>query len=234
MSLPRIKYPIYDTEIPSTKKRVKYRPMTVKEEKVLLIARESEEQSQVVTALAQVVNNCLLEKVEIGKMPIFDVEFLFLQIRMHSVSDVAKVSFKDNEDEQTRDWDIDLTKVPVKFPEVYSAMIKEPLKIGNEVAITLKAPSVDDFAVLDLSDSSPDAAFKIVASCIETVNDETFNKHTAEEQMEFIEQIPSKEFDKIKLFFENIPRLNHVIKYTNKNGKERTIVLDSLVDFFTV
>lgn len=234
MSLPKIKYPIYDTEIPSSKKRVKYRPMTVKEEKVLLVARESEEQSQIVTALAQVVNNCLLEKgIDVTKLAIFDVEFLFLQIRMHSVSDVSKVSFRDTEDEETRDFDIDLTKVAVKFPEIYNEMTSQPLDV-NGVLLTLYSPTVEDFGRLDLNDTSPEGSYRVVASCIDSVDGEDFSKYSAEEQLEFIEQIPSKEFDKIKTFFDNIPRLHHVIKYTNKNGKERTIVLDSLVDFFTV
>lgn len=234
MELPRIKYPIYDAEIPSTKKRIKYRPMTVKEEKILLIARESEESSQIITAIAQVVNNCLLDKGhDVAQFAVFDVEYLFLKIRMHSVSDVATVSYKDNEDGEIRDFSIDLNKVEIKFSDLYLETIATPLVIDN-VTIKLKSPSISDFETLDLTDTSPDGAFKIIASCLDTVNDTNFNGFPMEMRLEFIEQIPSKEFEKIKVFFDNIPKLHHVIKYTNKNGNERTIVLDSLVDFFTV
>lgn len=234
MELPKIKYPIYDTEIPSTKKRIKYRPMTVKEEKILLIARESEEQSQIITALAQVVNNCILDKgYDVAQFPVFDVEYLFLKIRTHSVSDVANVTYKDNEDGEERDFNIDLTKVEVKIPELYLEGIKKPIEFGG-VSIKLKSPSIADFEKLDLNDTSPDAAFKIVSACIESVDGVQFSGFPEEQRIEFIEQIPSKDFEKIKVFFDNIPKLHHVIKYTNKNGKERTITLDSLVDFFTV
>jgi hypothetical protein len=206
--------------------------MTVKEEKILLIARESEEQSHIITAIKQVVNNCIIDKIDINLLTIFDIEYLFLKIRMNSVSDIAKASYKDNEDNEVREFEIDLSKVEIKFPELYLHRLKHPVEVGD-IKIRLKSPSIDDFIMMNANDDASELAVKMTASCIHMVDDVDFKTVKEEERIAFVEALPTKPFDEIKEFFENIPKLNYELKYTNKHGKQRTIVLDSLVDFFT-
>jgi len=118
MALPKITHPMFDVIIPSTKTKIKIRPMLVKEEKILLMAKNGEEETEILAAVNQVVNNCIItDGIDVDKLALFDVEYLFVKIRAVSVSNVSKVSYKDNEDEKIYDFEVDLNNVEVKFPE---------------------------------------------------------------------------------------------------------------------
>jgi T4 bacteriophage base plate protein len=235
--LPKISHPTFEVVIPSTKKKVKMRLMLVKEEKILLMAKESESQSDIARAVKQVVNNCLLdEKVDINKLAIFDIEYLFLKLRANSIDNVTKVSYKDTEDDTVYDFDIKLDEIEVKFPEGIDKTIKADEKIG----IIMKYPEAFLMEEKQFSEiSDPQEIFNLlVHSCIDKIYNgtEVINVDTVGEAelTEFIDSLNIETYQKIKSFLVNLPSMVYEIKYTNKLGNERQIVLRSLTDFFTL
>ena len=235
--LPKITHPTIDVTIPSTKKKIRLRPMLVKEEKILLFAKESKEDTDIFTAIKQVVNNCIVTpNINVNDFTIFDLEYLFLKIRAFSISNSSKVSYIDNEDQKVYDFVIDLDKIEVVFPESLSNIIKVDDKIG----IQLKYPSAkmyDDKEMLLKSDNLNQLVDYVIKSCIEKVfvGDEIHDikNATSKEVDEFLESLPVKTYDNIKDFFNNIPSVRYEIDYKNSLGNDRKIVLSTLNDFFT-
>lgn len=234
MPLPKIQHPTFTTEIPSTKKSVRYRPFTTREEKVLLIAKQSDDESDTMGAIKQVVNNCILnEDFDVDRLTIFDLEFLFIKIRIVSVSNLAPVSYKDHGDNIVYDFDVDLDKVEVIWPSD-----KPPtISLGEGMSMTLKWPTADlytDAALL--SSEGPEALERLVAKCISKIyaSDQVYDPstYTTEEVIDFIDDIDSKAFDEVRKFFDQMPRLRYVIEYTNSKGDDRKIELSALTDFF--
>lgn len=233
--LPKIKHPTFEFVIPSTKKKETFRPFLVKEEKILLLAKSSEDKIDILRALKQVINNCAISSnFDIDKLAIFDLEYLFLKLRSVSVNNIAKVAYQDNEDQQIYEFDIDLNTIEVKFPE----KSEQNIKVTKDIIIKMKYPSVtilDDRGIVEAND---DSYFDLVLKCIDKVFDgeEVYDvqSSTKEELEEFLDQLSTPAFNKIQNFMSEMPKLYHELEYVNKNGNLRKIELSSLTDFFTL
>ena len=232
--LPKIDYPVYKINIPSLKKDYQFRPFLVKEEKLLLMAKESENPSDVLSAIKQIVNNCSIDrKLDINKLALFDLEYIFLKLRAISVDNVIKVSYKDNEDGKVYDFEINLEEVKIKYPE----SVDNKIKITPNSGIMMKYPSAalyddEDFLKLD-----KDYMFELIVRCIDSIyfEDQIYEAkdYKKEELNEFLENLNIKVFEKVQEFLVNIPKMEYKILYQNELGNDREIVLSSLNDFFT-
>jgi len=234
MPLPKVKHPIFEFVVPSTGKKETFRPFLVKEEKILLMAKTSEDSTDILRAIKQVVNNCALGDLDVDKLAIFDIEYLFIQLRAISVNNIVKVSYRDNEDEQIFDFEIDLKEVKVQFPE----KVERVIKIADDMGIQLRYPPASIFSDKEFLDSGDDVFYELIIRCIDKIydGDDIFNPsdYSKEEIEEFLDGVAIDVFEKIQLFLSKLPRLYHKLEYKNKMGNERVIELTSLADFFTL
>lgn len=231
--LPKIKHPTFMFKIPSINKQLMFRPFLTREEKILLIAKSSEDKAEIFRAIKQIVNNCCLDdNFDIDKLTLFDLEYLFLQLRAVSVNNIVKVSYRDNEDKQVYDFEIDITKVEVEFPK----NIDKKIMVDESVGILMKYPPASILDDNEFLKAGNETFFELVMKCVDKVFDSdevyTADSYTKKELEEFLDDCGIKTFEKIQEFMNNIPKLKHVIKYKNKMGNDREIVLDSLTDFF--
>ena len=233
MTLPVINTPTYELVVPSTKDKLVYRPFLVKEEKILLMAMEEENETQLNRALKQLVNNCTFQKVKVDKLPLFDLEYIFLRIRAKAVGEVAKLQILCEDDGETYvPTEIDLESIEVEFQEDHNTKIE----ITDDIGIVMSYPT---FEYLDFSveESDINKLFDIIGSSIhqifegETVYERTdFNK---KELKTFLESLTSEQFQKVQNFFETMPRLRHTVEIENPKTKvTNTVVLEGLNAFF--
>ena len=232
--LPKLDHPIHNIEIPSLKKNYKFRPFLVKEEKLLLMAKEGGSDADVLAAIKQIVNNCSLDpKLDIGKLAIFDLEYIFLRLRAVSVDNTIKVSYKDNEDQQVYEFDINLDEVKVEFPE----KTDNKIKITNKSGLSLKYPSAALYEDKEFLSLDKDYLFQLIIRCIENIyyEEEVYpaKDYKKQELEEFVENLDIKTFQKIQEFLINVPKMKYIITYKNSMEHDREIVLSSLNDFFT-
>jgi len=238
MPLPKIATPTYELELPSTGQSIKYRPFLVKEEKVLVIALESEDNKQITTAIKAVLKSCILTKgVKVESLPTFDIEYLFLNIRGKSVGEELEVNVICPDDgETTVPVTVSLDEIEVQKDENHSNKIK----IDDSIMMELKYPSLDQFIKnnFDFNDKNAmDQSFELIASCIDKVYTEDEVWATADctkkEVKEFLESMNSQQFKEIEAFFESMPKLSHTINVTNPNTKvESEVTLEGLASFF--
>lgn len=233
-SLPRIDYPIYNIEVPSLKKKYTFRPFLVKEEKLLLMAKESQNTTDILGAIKQIITNCLLDnRLDIDKLAIFDLEYIFLKLRAASVDNMVKVAYKDTEDNQIYEFDIDLNEIKVKYPE----KIENNIKITDKTGLIMKFPSVTLYDDSDFLNLEKEYLFELIIRCIDKIyqNDEIYEAKdfTKEEIGSFLENLDIKTFEAVQKFLLSVPKLEHEINYKNSNNNDRKIVLSSLSDFFT-
>ena len=237
MPLPKISTPTYELVIPSTKKKIKYRPFLVKEEKVLIIAMESENTTTIANAVKEVISNCVLTRgVKVNELATFDIEYLFLNIRGKSVGEEVEVLVTCPDDGETKvPTVITLDEIEVQFDEDHS----RDIKLDDELSMRLKYPSMDEFVKSNftLNDIDVDDTFEIVMSCVEQIYNEeeswSTKDCTKKEMKEFIEQLSSKQFKEVEKFFATMPKLSHTIDITNPNtGVENEVVLEGLASFF--
>ena len=238
MPLPKIATPTYELELPSTGETIEYRPFLVKEEKVLVIALESEDTKQITTAIKSVIKNCVLTRgIKVEALPTFDIEYLFLNIRGKSVGedlDVNIICPDDGETEVT--VNINLDDIQVQKSDNHSNRIK----LDNSLMMEMKYPSLEQFIKnnFDFSDKNAmDQSFDLIASCVDKIytEDEVWSAAdvTKKELNEFLESMNSSQFKDIEKFFETMPKLSHTIKVTNPNTKvESEVVLEGLASFF--
>lgn len=235
MALPKLSVPIFETTIPSTKAGAKLRQITTKEEKILLMAKEGGEVADVLSAVKQIVNNCLLEpKNVLDDLSLFDLEFLYLRIRAISMSSKMKLSFRDNDDQEVRDFTVDLNTIEVTFPE----KDRRNITVDNKVTIRLKYPPAslyDDKKFLDLTGEK--VVSELVVRCIERVYENgnvAYDHKTGkmDELVTWVDDLPVEVYDQVKEFLLDLPSIKHIITYTNKNNEERKVVLSTLNDFF--
>lgn len=238
MPLPKVSTPVYEMEIPSLKKVIKYRPFLVKEEKILIIAMESEDPKQITEAVKNVISNCILTRgIKVDTLATFDIEYLFLNIRGKSVGETAEVLITCPDDGQTQvPVSINLDDIQVKESDDHSRNIQ----IDENLSIRMRYPSIQEFIKNNFirnDEISIDDTFGVIISCIEQIYNEEESWATSDctkkEITEFLESLSSKQFKKIEKFFETMPKLTHVIEVTNPNtGKENKIVLEGLTSFF--
>lgn len=235
MALPKIAHPTFEVEIPSLKKKTKLRMMLVKEEKILLMAKESESAVDIMNSIKQVVNNCLIDQsIEVDKLTLFDIEYLFLKLRSASVDNITKVSYRDNEDEQPYNFNIDLSKVEIKFPENVDNLVV----VNEAVKISLKYPSASIFNNKELVENDDEFFNLLILNSVDKIydgeNTTTLENYKREEIDEFMESLPIQSFQKIRDFISNSPSLYYEINYKNSYDNDRKIVLNNLNDFFTL
>jgi len=237
MPLPKISTPTYELTIPSTGKKIKYRPFLVKEEKVLIIAMESEDMNTIASAVTDVIKSCIITRgIKVEDLSTFDIEYLFLNIRGKSVGEEVEVLITCPDDNTTKvPTIIALDEIQVIFDEKHS----KDIKLDDTLTMRLKYPSMEEFIKSNfaLSDISVDDTFEIVMSCIEQIYNEeeswSIKDCTKKELREFVEQLSSKQFKQIENFFETMPKLSHTITVTNPNtGVENDVVLEGLASFF--
>lgn len=235
MELPKISHPILKIRIPSTKKDVSFRPFLVKEEKILLMAKQSDTPSDILHAIKQVVNNCALdEKFNPDLLTIFDLEYIFLKLRAASVDNIVEVSYRDYEDNKVYKFDVDLTKVEVVFPP----KVENKISISKETGMIMKYPPATLYDDKSFLETDKDYIYELIIRCVDKVYDgETVfeaKDYNIKQIREFIESLDVKTFDKIRDFLMNLPKLEYVIKYKNMLGHDREVTLSSLNDFFTL
>ena len=233
MSLPKIQYPIFELTLPSNKETVTYRPFTVKEEKLLLISQESEEQKERIRAMRQIVNNCCFNlSQDIGLLPSFDLEYCFLKIRSKSVGNIVELNYRDLTDNKIYNFEVDLDELEVAFNENH----KTSIKINDDLGIIMKYPTVELLNNIKTDIEDPETVFEVIKKCVATIYDEdnTYDTkdYTNEEITEFVESIPAKAFEDITEFFETIPVLKHELHYKDSDGTDKTITLQGIDDFF--
>lgn len=234
MSLPKIEYPVYSIKIPSLKKDHKFRPFLVKEEKLLLMAKESNNTTDILTAIKQIVNNCSLDKnLNIDKLALFDLEYIFLKLRAVSVDNVVKVGYKDIEDEKIYNFEINLDDVKVVYPK----STNNNIKITGDTGIIMKYPSAALYDDKEFMNLEKDYMFELIIRCIESiyVGEEIYEakSYKKQELVEFLENLNIKIFQDIQTFLVNVPKMEYKIEYENSLGNKREIVLNSLNDFFS-
>jgi len=238
MPLPKIATPTYELELPSTGETIQYRPFLVKEEKVLVIALESEDTKQITTAVKSVIKNCILSKgIKVENLPTFDIEYLFLNIRGKSVGEDLDVNIVCPDDEETQVVvNINLDDIKVQKSEEHTNRIK----VDDSIMMEMKYPSLEQFIKnnFDFSDKNAmDQSFELIASCIDKIytEDEVWASAdiSKKEVIEFLESMNSSQFKDIEKFFETMPKLSHTITVKNPNTKvESEVVLEGLASFF--
>ena len=238
MPLPKIATPTYELVLPSTDQTIQFRPFLVKEEKLLVLALESEDNKQITTAIKSVLKNCVLTKgIKVEQLPTFDIEFLFLNIRGKSVGEELEVNIVCPDDETTQvTVDINLDDIQVQKNEEHNKQIK----LDENLMMEMKYPSLDQFIKnnFDFNEKNQmDQSFQLIASCIDKIYSEEEVWATADctkkEVNDFLEQMNSGQFKLIETFFETMPKLSHTIKITNPKTKvENDLVLEGLASFF--
>ena len=238
MPLPKISTPTYELNLPSTGKKVQYRPFLVREEKLLVLALETEDPKDITTAMKTVIKNCIQTRgIKVETLPTFDIEYLFLNIRGKSVGEEIEVSIICPDDEQTT------VPVVLNVDDIKVQKSKEhttKIQIDNSLIMEMKYPSLDQFIKnnFDFSEENQiDQSFQLITSCIDKIYNEEEVWSTADvtnkEINDFLEQMNSKQFKKIEKFFETMPKLSHDIKVKNPNtGVESTVALEGLASFF--
>ena len=240
MPLPKIATPTYELELPSTKQTINYRPFLVKEEKLLVLALESEDNKQITTAIKAVIKNCIITKgIKVEKLPTFDIEYLFLNIRGKSVGEEVEVNVICPDDEHTQvPVTILIDDIKVKENEEHTKQVK----VDNTLMMEMKYPSLDQFIEtnFDVNESKGtqlEQSFDLIGSCIETIysDEEAWpaSDSTKKEVKEFLEQMNSSQFKEIEKFFDTMPKLSYEIEVTNpKTKKKSSVVLEGLSSFF--
>ena len=238
MPLPTIVTPTYELELPSTGKKVKYRPFLVKEEKLLVLALETEETKDISTAIKTVLKNCIQTRgVKVENLPTFDIEFLFLNIRGKSVGEEVEVNLIAPDDGETQ------VPVTISIDDIKIQKTKghtNKVKLDETLVMEMKYPSLDQFikSNFDFTEEvNMDQSFDLIASCIDKIYNEEEVWSTADctkkEVKDFLEQMNSMQFKEIETFFDSMPKLSHSVTFTNPKTKvESTVVLEGLSSFF--
>ena len=233
MALPKINVPTYELEVPSTKEKITYRPFLVKEEKILLLALEENDELTIARALKQIVNNCTFENLSVNSMPLFDLEYIFLNIRAKSVGESADLKLLMPDDEKTYvDVQIPLQDIKVEFTKGH----KKDIKLTDSIMLVMRYPTYELLGVED-TDMTIEKTFKLISDCTEKVIDgETIHERSDfndKDLQEFYDGLDSKQFQNVQNFFETMPRLKHTVEVVNpKTKKKNKITLEGLQSFF--
>jgi len=233
MALPKIASPTYDLTVPSSKDTLKYRPFLVKEEKLLLLANESGEDTQIMGAVKQIISNCVFEKLDVDDLALFDLEYIFLRIRAKSVGEVVNLKLLCPDDEETYvDVSVNLDEVAVQFNEEH----ENTIQLDDKISLIMRYPQFS-FAQESTEGSETEYIFKMIKSCIGTIIDgDTIYERadfTDKDLDTFIESLTSEHFQKMQKFFETMPKLQHEVKFKNPNTKkQQKVTLEGMNAFF--
>ena len=237
MPLPKINTPTYELTLPSNGKKIKYRPFLVREEKILIMALETENQKQITNAVVEILDACIMTRgIKVENLATFDIEYIFLNVRSKSVGETINVNIICPDDEKTSvEIPIDLESIKVKKDKSHTNIVK----IDDNLSLKLKYPSMDQFIEnnFESTDETIKNTMKLITSSIDIIfsEEESWNasESTQKELEEFIEQLNSKQFQTIEKFFDTMPKLSHKVKVTNpKTNVESTVILEGLAAFF--
>ena len=236
MALPQVVLPTYELEIPSNGKKLKYRPFVVKEEKVLLIALETQNEKEIEKAVKSLLKNCIQSRVKLEDLAMFDLEYIFLQIRAVSVGEIVQMNVTCRDDEKTQvKYSLNLTEVEVNKPEGHDPKIM----LNDKLGVIMKYPAWSEFISGSIMGQTPstDGIVDIIAGCIDQIFDgeDVYDSSTTtkKEFIQFVESLTNSQLEKIQEFFETAPRLEHSFKVTNPNtGVESDYTLRGLQSFF--
>ena len=240
MPLPTIETPTYELKLPSSNKKIKYRPFLVKEEKILILALESKNQNDITNAVTDVLKKCILTRgVKVDDLPTFDIEYLFLNIRAKSIGEDIKLTVTCPDDGET--------KVPVTIYVDEIKVIKPKdhkidIVLDDKMSLRMKYPSLNQFIesnfdTEDEAETIVDKTFRVVADCMDTIFDGEdaweAKDYSSQERLDFVQQLNSQQYKKVENFFSTMPKLSHTIEVVNPNTKEKgSVVLEGLADFF--
>ena len=236
MALPKLITPTYELEIPSTDEKIKYRPFLVKEEKILMMAMESKATADITQAVKDIVSECTFNKIKIDNMPMFDVEYIFLNIRAKSVGEVSKLKLLCPDDGKTyAEVELNLNEVKVHVGEDHTNKIE----LDNGMGMIMNYPTIDSFKDSGIRDINASNMLDVISGCILQIYEEDGKKtydpkdQSKKELIEFIEQLNTKQFKDVQNFFETMPKMKHEITIKNpKTKKESKVTLTGLNDFF--
>ena len=237
MPLPKINTPTYELTLPSNGKKIKYRPFLVREEKILIMALETEDQKQITDAVVEILDACIMTRgVKVQNLATFDIEYIFLNVRSKSVGETINVNIICPDDEKTSvEVPIDLESIKVKKDKSHTNIVK----IDDKLSLKLKYPSMEQFIEnnFESTDETIKNTMKLITSSIDMIfsEEESWNasESTEKELEDFIEQLNSKQFQTIEKFFDTMPKLSHKVKVTNpKTNVESTVILEGLAAFF--
>ena len=237
MPLPKINTPTYELSLPSNGKKIKYRPFLVREEKILIMALETENQKQITDAVVEILDACIMTRgIKVQNLATFDIEYIFLNVRSKSVGETINVNIICPDDEKTSvEVPIDLESIKVKKDKSHTNIVK----IDDNLSLKLKYPSIEQFIEnnFESTDETIKNTMKLITSSIDMIfsEEESWNasESTPKELEEFIEQLNSKQFQTIEKFFDTMPKLSHRVKVTNpKTNVESTVILEGLAAFF--
>jgi len=236
MALPQINVPTYELVVPSTDENVKYRPFLVKEEKILLIAMESGKSADMLQAVKDIVDECTFNMLRLGEMPMFDVEFIFLNIRAKSVGEVSKLKVLCQDDMKTyAKVEVDLNEIQVQVEDGHTNKIE----LTDEMGVIMKYPTIDSFTENNLDDINASNMLDVIVTCIAQIYDkkgeEVFDSKDSskKELIDFVEQLNTMQFQDIQKFFDTMPSLKHEITVKNPKTKvESKVTLTGINDFF--
>tara|TARA_B100001057_G_scaffold174922_2_gene175546 strand:- start:725 stop:1444 length:720 start_codon:yes stop_codon:yes gene_type:complete len=239
MPLPKINTPTYELTLPSNNKKVKYRPFLVREEKILILALESNDPKNITNAIMEIMTDCIFTKIDLTSLPSFDIEYLFLNIRSKSVGETVDIIVTCPDDGKTTvETSVNIDSIKVKKTRGH----KNIVKLDDQYFMKLKYPSMKQFieSNFDVEEASSNVneSLAMLSSCIEMVYNEEESWETddcsPDELKDFIEQLNTKQFKDVENFFDTMPRLEHKIKVKNPNtGVESDVVLEGLASFFS-
>jgi hypothetical protein len=235
MALPKLMYPVFELKVPSTKQMVKFRPFLVKEEKLMLMAKQSGEQQDIINVIKQVIVNCDVDEViDADELSSFDLEILFLKLRSKSVNEEVNISYVDPEDEKTYNFKLNIDEVNVYENPEHTNLVK----LSDTSGIVMKYPSAKLMVEVVSREDVTDILFFMIRGCMDQYFDGDeivkFKDSKPEEIDTFIESLPTSTLKDFEKFFDTMPKLYHKIEYTNEMGTKRQVELKSIEDFFTL
>lgn len=232
MGLPKIEMPLFETKLFSTGKIVKFRPFTVKEEKILLIAQEANDVDQTLLAIRQIIGNCVYD-LDVEQLPMFDMEYLMLQLRAKSVNNVITFNITDPDTQKPVEIELDLDTINLTLDDRHS----KEITIKDDMHLMMRYPRINEVSLFKgYEGDEVNTLFNIMISCIDcVVVGDTISRmedFTPQEIQDFVESFPGSVVEELKLFFETVPVLRYEAKYINANGDEKTLVLEGMETFF--
>ena len=234
MALPKLETPVYELEQPSTGETIKYRPFLVKEQKVLMMASESNDDKQVKEALAGLISGCTFQKVDPYKLPLFDIEFLFLRIRGKSVGEKIDLSLLCPDDNETRvNKSINLEEIGVNMKVDHT----NEINITDNIKIVMRYPTLNDMTDITADANDVEDVFSLIKRCVHEIHDEekVYNKvdMSNSELEEFVDSLTADQFGELTKFFETMPKVQHSVEVTNpKTKKKGEVVIEGIQSFF--
>ena len=232
MALPRIDTPTYQTNLPSTGQTIQFRPFLVKEQKIIMMAQETQDEEHMLRAMSDLVSSCTFNQIDVNNLPIYDVEYIFLRIRGKSVGETVELNLICPDDEETKvPVTINLEDINIIKTEGHS----ETIMITDSIGLTMKHPTMKQIMSYDLANMDGiESSFGIINDCLVNVfnQDEVWEDWSDKEVQDFIEQMTTDQFVKVTNFFTTMPKLKHIVKVTNPNtGVESEVALEGMQSF---